>query len=286
MLDPLRDEAREPVPDASVDVVNSSGAVGCHFEAKATAVLAAEVDRVLRPGGLALIDCGPDGTRPPELRAIFHALGLRAIHRARSCVVRPLLAALLPQARRVTMGRWLGGAPAKNYPDPQGPRYSGSFARERAAGLKVVTFNIRFARRIERTEELFHKADHLRGADVIALQEMDAPGTETLARELGYGLRLLSVGASPPDPTATSATPCSAAGRSSPRPQADASPLERAAAQAARPVTAADLRLPAGGSVRVYSVHLRDTRRAAATGARQPAPLAIAEDARVLRGRR
>jgi len=86
VLEPLRDEAREPIPDASVDVVNSSGAVGCHFEAKATAVLAAEVDRVLRPGGLALIDSGPDGTRPQELRAIFHALGLRAIHRARSCV--------------------------------------------------------------------------------------------------------------------------------------------------------------------------------------------------------
>jgi endonuclease/exonuclease/phosphatase family metal-dependent hydrolase len=74
---------------------------------------------------------------------------------------------------------------AKNYPDPHGPRYSGSYARERAAGLKVVTFNIRFARRIDRTEELFQKADHLRGADVIALQEMDAPGTEAIANGLG-----------------------------------------------------------------------------------------------------
>ena len=87
VLEPLRNEAHEPIPDASVDVVNSSGAVGCHFEAKATTLLAAEVDRVLRPGGLALIDCGPDGTRPQELRGIFHALGHRVIHRARSCAL-------------------------------------------------------------------------------------------------------------------------------------------------------------------------------------------------------
>jgi SAM-dependent methyltransferase len=85
VLEPLCNDGREPVADASVDVVNSSGAVGCHFEAKTTAVLAAEVDRVLRPGGLALIDCGPDGTRPRELREIFQALGHEAIHRARSC---------------------------------------------------------------------------------------------------------------------------------------------------------------------------------------------------------
>src|SRR5262245_22172688 len=42
VLEPLCNEAREPVPDASVDVVNSSGAVGCHFEPRATAVIAIE----------------------------------------------------------------------------------------------------------------------------------------------------------------------------------------------------------------------------------------------------
>jgi SAM-dependent methyltransferase len=86
VLEPLRESATETVPDASIDLVNSSGAVGCHFDADATAVLATQVDRVLRPGGLALIDCGPDGTRPPELRAIFEARGFRAVHRARSCL--------------------------------------------------------------------------------------------------------------------------------------------------------------------------------------------------------
>jgi SAM-dependent methyltransferase len=85
VLERLQDDERESVPASSVDVVNSSGAVGCHFEAEATAVLASEVDRVLRPGGLALIDCGPDGTRSGELLAIFQAHGFRPIHRARSC---------------------------------------------------------------------------------------------------------------------------------------------------------------------------------------------------------
>jgi SAM-dependent methyltransferase len=85
VLEPLRDEAAQLIPDASVDLVNSSGAVGCHFDAEATAVLAAEVARVVRRGGLALIDCGPDGTGPGELRSIFRAHGFDAIHRARSC---------------------------------------------------------------------------------------------------------------------------------------------------------------------------------------------------------
>jgi SAM-dependent methyltransferase len=85
VLEPLRDAGTAPVPDSTVDVVNSSGAVGCHFEANATTILADEVARVLRPGGLALIDCGPDGTRPHELHEIFEARGFQAIHRARSC---------------------------------------------------------------------------------------------------------------------------------------------------------------------------------------------------------
>jgi len=80
-----------------------------------------------------------------------------------------------------------GCTPAVNYTDPRGPRYAGSFARPRpTSGLKVVTFNIRFAREIERAEELFQRNERLRDADVIALQEMDEGGTDNLARALGY----------------------------------------------------------------------------------------------------
>jgi SAM-dependent methyltransferase len=87
VLEPLREAAGELVAPASVDVANSSGAVGCHFDPAATALLADEVERVLRPGGLALIDCGPDGTRPGALVAIFEERGFDAVSKARSCAL-------------------------------------------------------------------------------------------------------------------------------------------------------------------------------------------------------
>jgi endonuclease/exonuclease/phosphatase family metal-dependent hydrolase len=165
---------------------------------------------------------------------------------------------------------------AKNYPDPHGPRYSGSYARERAAGLKVVTFNIRFARRIDRTEELFQKADHLRGADVIALQEMDAPGTETLARQLGYDYVYY--------PSARHA----ATGRDFGNAVLTRWPIQAdhklvlphlsGLRRMARAATAADLRLPAG-PVRVYSVHLA-TPTELLPSARADQARAITEDSR------
>jgi SAM-dependent methyltransferase len=85
VLEPFRDPAGAHLPDESVDIVNSSGAVGCHFERGTTAVLASEVDRVLRPGGLALIDSGRSGTPPEDVRAIFGERGFDAVHEARSC---------------------------------------------------------------------------------------------------------------------------------------------------------------------------------------------------------
>ncbi len=87
VLEPLRDTDGELLASASVEVANSSGAVGCHFDARAAAVLADEVARVLRPGGLALIDCGPHGTRPGELVPIFETRGFDAVAKARSCAL-------------------------------------------------------------------------------------------------------------------------------------------------------------------------------------------------------
>jgi endonuclease/exonuclease/phosphatase family metal-dependent hydrolase len=182
----------------------------------------------------------------------------------------------LPGPGVVLAASFAACAPAKNYPDPQGPRYSGTYARERATGLKVVTFNIRFSREIDRAEELFHKADHLRGADVITLQEMDAPGAERLARELGYDYVYY--------PSALH-----------PRTHRDFGnavlsrwPIESdhklvlphlsGLRRMSRSVTAADLRLPTG-LVRVYSVHLA-TPAELLPQARVDQALAIAEDAR------
>jgi endonuclease/exonuclease/phosphatase family metal-dependent hydrolase len=48
-----------------------------------------------------------------------------------------------------------------------------------------VTFNVKFARRIERAADLLREHEELRGADIVALQEMDGEGTERIARALG-----------------------------------------------------------------------------------------------------
>ncbi len=87
VLEELRDAEGERLDNASIDLVNSSGAIGCHFDVAATAALAGEVTRVVRPGGWALIDSGPAGTRPDEVRRIFERSGFELRHQARSCFV-------------------------------------------------------------------------------------------------------------------------------------------------------------------------------------------------------
>jgi endonuclease/exonuclease/phosphatase family metal-dependent hydrolase len=85
----------------------------------------------------------------------------------------------------------LGCASAKNYLDPGTPVYE--FRREvepraapAAAGpLRVVSFNIAYAIEIERALEVLRGAEALRDPDILSLQEMDAPGTERIAKALG-----------------------------------------------------------------------------------------------------
>lgn len=85
VLEPFRDTAGEPIAAQHVDLVNSSGAIGCHFDPSATALFAEEVARVLRPGGLALVDCGPDGTTFADLLRIFSVRGFTLEGWSRSC---------------------------------------------------------------------------------------------------------------------------------------------------------------------------------------------------------
>lgn len=87
VLETFRDEGGAELPAASVDLVNASGAVGCHFDRAASERLAAEVARVLAPGGLALIDSGPAGTPGDDLRGIFARRGFECLGHARSCLV-------------------------------------------------------------------------------------------------------------------------------------------------------------------------------------------------------
>lgn len=73
-----------------------------------------------------------------------------------------------------------------------GPRYVGPLAPLREARgaappdtIRVVTFNIKLARRVDSAIAVLAATPVLRAADVVALQEMDLPGTRRLAEALG-----------------------------------------------------------------------------------------------------
>lgn len=87
VLETFRDEKGAAVPAASIDVVNCCGAVGVHFKPEAARTLVEEVARVVKPGGIAMIDSGPHGTNPRELTGIFESLGFERINAVRSCFV-------------------------------------------------------------------------------------------------------------------------------------------------------------------------------------------------------
>jgi endonuclease/exonuclease/phosphatase family metal-dependent hydrolase len=84
----------------------------------------------------------------------------------------------------------LGCASAVNYLDPSGPRYVYPAEGHAAAGssgapLRVVSFNIAYGIEIDRAIEVLRETEPLRHPDLLALQEMDAPGTERIAKALG-----------------------------------------------------------------------------------------------------
>jgi endonuclease/exonuclease/phosphatase family metal-dependent hydrolase len=80
-------------------------------------------------------------------------------------------------------------APAINLLNPTSPRFVGEYAMPDApvtatpAALRIVTFNIKLARRIDRAIEVL-RSDSLRGADIVALEEMDNTGVDRIARAL------------------------------------------------------------------------------------------------------
>jgi endonuclease/exonuclease/phosphatase family metal-dependent hydrolase len=81
----------------------------------------------------------------------------------------------------------------RNYVSPDGPRYAGSPPAGRtidypdSTRLRVVSFNIAFARHMDSAIALLTSEPALRGADVILLQEMDEKATGRLAEALGLG---------------------------------------------------------------------------------------------------
>jgi endonuclease/exonuclease/phosphatase family metal-dependent hydrolase len=84
------------------------------------------------------------------------------------------------------------GCAAVNYLDSSGPSYC--YGRDApaprassSAPLRVVSFNIAYAVEIDRAIRVLRESEPLRAPDILALQEMDAPGTERIARALGMG---------------------------------------------------------------------------------------------------
>ena len=75
----------------------------------------------------------------------------------------------------------------RNHFKPTGVRYSGghSTGRTETRALRIVTFNVKFARHIDRAVELLSGNATLQGVDILALQEMDEEGVEKIARHLG-----------------------------------------------------------------------------------------------------
>ena len=85
----------------------------------------------------------------------------------------------------------LGCPTGRNYPDPDGPRYAGGpaaapgSASRNATALRVVSFNIEYALRVDSAIAVLAGDPTLRNADVILLQEMDEKGTRRVADTLG-----------------------------------------------------------------------------------------------------
>jgi endonuclease/exonuclease/phosphatase family metal-dependent hydrolase len=79
--------------------------------------------------------------------------------------------------------------PAENYIDEEGPVYTGSYA-EKPEGfdgsLKVVSWNLNFATRVDKAIDEFRNTPELNEADIILLQEMDEDGAEKMVQSLGY----------------------------------------------------------------------------------------------------
>jgi endonuclease/exonuclease/phosphatase family metal-dependent hydrolase len=79
-----------------------------------------------------------------------------------------------------------------NYASPSGPRYSGSIPAQQAPArhgdtLRIVSFNIQMAARVDSALVVLQADSGLWTADVVLLQEMDEAGTRRVAEALGMG---------------------------------------------------------------------------------------------------
>lgn len=77
-------------------------------------------------------------------------------------------------------------AAARNYTDPDEPRYVTRHGRATVPEetIRVVSFNVKFAEKVDQAVAVFQDTPALREPDILVLQEMDAEGTERIARAL------------------------------------------------------------------------------------------------------
>jgi endonuclease/exonuclease/phosphatase family metal-dependent hydrolase len=77
-------------------------------------------------------------------------------------------------------------AAARNYDNPTGPIFTAvqTAPPRTASTLRIVTFNLRFGRQIERAAALLRRPGPLHDADVLVLQEVDNEGSARLAQAL------------------------------------------------------------------------------------------------------
>src|SRR5688572_3856572 len=76
----------------------------------------------------------------------------------------------------------------RNYPAAAEPRYAGVGApanRPIPDTLRIVSFNVKYAERVDSAIVVLNSEPALRNADVVLLQEMDADGTSRIAHALG-----------------------------------------------------------------------------------------------------
>jgi endonuclease/exonuclease/phosphatase family metal-dependent hydrolase len=188
--------------------------------------------------------------------------------------MRPLVrGALLAAAVLAT-----GCAKARNYTDPAGPILRGNAGRPPEAAstdqeIRVVTFNVKFARHVDRAIALLRRPGPLRDADVLVLQEMDGPGTEEIGRALGMNHVYV------PSAVHPSSDKDFGVAVLSPWPLADPQkiplPHEHRIRKTRRAAVGVTVRLPTG-PLRVYGVHFENPLGLGGGGRRDQARAVIA----------
>ncbi len=77
-----------------------------------------------------------------------------------------------------------------NYTHPKKPRYASlntiGGKRQFNGAVKVITYNIKLSKKIDKATQLLAQHDDLNGADIICLQEMDPSGVKRIASTLQY----------------------------------------------------------------------------------------------------